>query len=65
MSSHVFSRASYTIDGVVGQEFYNAIGIYLAIWDLITFVFLHLCALRTTAPIVVTLGLISSSITVS
>ncbi|KAG1900462.1 uncharacterized protein F5891DRAFT_1034228 [Suillus fuscotomentosus] len=64
MSSHIFSRASYTIDGVVGQEFYNAIGIYLAIWDLITFIF-FLCALRTIAPIVVTLGLISSSITIS
>ncbi|KAG2058295.1 hypothetical protein BDR06DRAFT_1004493 [Suillus hirtellus] len=25
--------ASYTIDGVVGQEFYNTIGIYLAIWE--------------------------------
>ncbi|KAG2040863.1 GPR1/FUN34/yaaH family-domain-containing protein [Suillus americanus] len=38
-----------------GQDFYNAIGIYLAIWDLITFVFL-LGAIRTTAPIVATLG---------
>ncbi|KAG2118655.1 GPR1/FUN34/yaaH family-domain-containing protein [Suillus discolor] len=47
--------AAYTVDVVVGQEFYNAIGIYLAIWDLITFLF-FLGALRTTAPIVVTLG---------
>lgn len=38
-----------------GQQFYYAIGIYLAIWDLITFVFL-LGALRTTTPIVATLG---------
>ncbi|KAG1897184.1 GPR1/FUN34/yaaH family-domain-containing protein [Suillus fuscotomentosus] len=48
--------AAYTVDGVVGQEFYNAIGIYLAIWDLITFLFCDLGAIRTTAPIVVTLG---------
>ncbi|KAG1737991.1 GPR1/FUN34/yaaH family-domain-containing protein [Suillus lakei] len=47
--------AAYTVDGVVGQEFYNIIGIYLAIWDLITFLFL-LGAIRTTAPIVATLG---------
>ncbi|KAG0700338.1 GPR1/FUN34/yaaH family-domain-containing protein [Suillus ampliporus] len=47
--------AAYTgADGVIGQEFYNAIGIYLGIWDLITFVFL-LGAIRTTAPIVATL----------
>ncbi|KAJ8582940.1 hypothetical protein M405DRAFT_536364 [Rhizopogon salebrosus TDB-379] len=47
--------AAYTVDGVIGQEFYNAIGIYLAIWDFITFVFL-LGALRTTYPIIATLG---------
>ena len=32
--------AAYTVDGVLGQDFYNAIGIYLAIWDFITFLFL-------------------------
>ncbi|KAG2139848.1 GPR1/FUN34/yaaH family-domain-containing protein [Suillus bovinus] len=47
--------AAYTVDGVLGQEFYNAIGIYLAIWDLITFLFL-LGAIRTTFPIVITLA---------
>jgi succinate-acetate transporter protein len=37
------------------EQYYYAIGIYLAIWDLITFVF-FLGAIRTTAPIVATLG---------
>ncbi|EGN92059.1 hypothetical protein SERLA73DRAFT_79899 [Serpula lacrymans var. lacrymans S7.3] len=46
--------AAYTVDGVVGEEFSHAIGIYLGIWALITFVFC-LGAIRTTAPIVVTL----------
>ncbi|KAG1751851.1 GPR1/FUN34/yaaH family-domain-containing protein [Suillus lakei] len=47
--------AAYTVDGVVGQQFYNAIGIYLAIWSSITFLLL-LGALRTTTPIVATLA---------
>ncbi|KAG0698567.1 GPR1/FUN34/yaaH family-domain-containing protein [Suillus ampliporus] len=55
-------KAAYTVDGVVGQEFYNAIGIYLGIWDLITFLF-FLGALRTTAPTVATLGLTVCALT--
>lgn len=45
--------AAYTVDGVVGEEFDHAVGIYLGIWAFITFVFL-LGAIRTTIPIVVT-----------
>ncbi|KAG2078720.1 hypothetical protein BDR04DRAFT_330769 [Suillus decipiens] len=45
-----------------GQEFENAVGIYLAVWTLITFVFC-LGAIRTTAPIVVTLGFTVCSLT--
>ncbi|KIJ64165.1 hypothetical protein HYDPIDRAFT_112096 [Hydnomerulius pinastri MD-312] len=47
--------AAYSVDGVVTEEFYHAIGIYLGIWCLITFVF-ALGAIRTTAPIVATLS---------
>jgi len=47
--------AAYTVDGQLTQAYYNALGIYMAIWCLITFVFL-LGALRTTLPIVGTLG---------
>ncbi|KIJ08073.1 hypothetical protein PAXINDRAFT_89399, partial [Paxillus involutus ATCC 200175] len=42
-------------NGVPTEEFYHAIGIYLSIWCLITFLF-ALGALRTTIPIVCTLG---------
>ncbi|KAH7882589.1 GPR1/FUN34/yaaH family-domain-containing protein [Phlebopus sp. FC_14] len=47
--------AAYSVNGVPTEEFYHAIGIYLSIWALITFVF-ALGAIRTTLPIVVTLG---------
>ncbi|KAF9236543.1 GPR1/FUN34/yaaH family-domain-containing protein [Melanogaster broomeanus] len=47
--------AAYSVDGVPTEEFYHAVGIYLGIWALITFLF-ALGALRTTLPIVVTLG---------
>ncbi|KAF8550119.1 hypothetical protein OG21DRAFT_1551976 [Imleria badia] len=54
--------AAYSVDGVPTQEFYNAIGIYLGIWcndflcySLITLLF-AIGALRTTLPIVATLG---------
>ncbi|KAH0826091.1 putative ammonia transport outward protein [Lanmaoa asiatica] len=40
--------AAYSVNGVPTQEFYNAIGIYLSIWGI--------GALRTTLPIVCTLG---------
>ncbi|KAH7909479.1 GPR1/FUN34/yaaH family-domain-containing protein [Hygrophoropsis aurantiaca] len=46
---------AYSVDGVPTEEFYHAIGIYLGIWCLITFVF-ALGAIRTTAPIVATLS---------
>lgn len=45
--------AAFTVDGVVGQQFYNAIGIYLAIWGSIAFLLL-LGALRTITPFVAT-----------
>ncbi|EPT00773.1 hypothetical protein FOMPIDRAFT_46921 [Fomitopsis schrenkii] len=41
--------AAYSVDGVPTEEFTHAIGIYLAIW--------WIGALRTTAPIVWTLGM--------
>ncbi|KAG8215541.1 putative transmembrane protein [Butyriboletus roseoflavus] len=41
-------RAAYSVNGIPTKEFYSAIGIYLAIWCI--------GALRTTAPIVCTLG---------
>ncbi|KAG1750531.1 GPR1/FUN34/yaaH family-domain-containing protein [Suillus paluster] len=47
--------AAYTVDGVVGQGYFNAIGIYLAVWTLVTFLF-FLGTLRTTIPTIVTLG---------
>ncbi|KAN0080429.1 GPR1/FUN34/yaaH family domain containing protein [Tylopilus felleus] len=47
--------AAYSVNGVPTQEFYNAIGIYLGIWCLITLLF-AIGALRTTLPIVCTLG---------
>jgi len=46
---------AYTVDGVVTPEFTYAIGIYLAIWDLITLLF-FIGALRTTLPVCFTLG---------
>ncbi|KAG1873872.1 GPR1/FUN34/yaaH family-domain-containing protein [Suillus subluteus] len=45
--------ATDTVDGVVRQQLYNAIGIYLAIWSSITFLLL-LGALQTNIPYVVT-----------
>ncbi|KAG1830685.1 GPR1/FUN34/yaaH family-domain-containing protein [Suillus subalutaceus] len=45
--------AADTVDGVVRQQLYNAIGIYLAIWSSITFLLL-LGALQTNIPYVVT-----------
>ncbi|CCM02320.1 uncharacterized protein FIBRA_04412 [Fibroporia radiculosa] len=48
--------SAYSVNGVVTEEFTHAIGIYLAIWCLITGVFC-IGALRTTAPIVWTLGM--------
>ncbi|KAG1773306.1 GPR1/FUN34/yaaH family-domain-containing protein [Suillus placidus] len=45
--------AAFTVDGVVGKQFYNAIGIYLAIWGSIAFLLL-LGALRTITPFVAT-----------
>jgi len=48
--------SAYSVNGVVTEEFTHAIGIYLAIWCLITGLFC-IGALRTTAPIVWTLGM--------
>jgi succinate-acetate transporter protein len=45
--------AAHTVNGVVERPFYNAIGIYLAIWSSITFLLL-LGALQTTIPYVAT-----------
>jgi len=47
--------AAYSVNGVIGKEFFNMIGIYLAVWDFITFIFL-LGALRSTVPIIFTLS---------
>lgn len=47
---------AYSVNGVVTEEFTHAIGIYLAIWCLITGLFC-IGALRTTAPIIWTLGM--------
>ncbi|KDQ53052.1 hypothetical protein JAAARDRAFT_210274 [Jaapia argillacea MUCL 33604] len=47
--------SAYSVNGVVTEEFTHAIGIYLAIWCLITGLFC-IGALRTTGPIVFTLG---------
>lgn len=44
------------------EEFGRAVGIFLAIWDLITFLFC-IGALRTTAPVVFTLGSTVCSLT--
>ncbi|KAH9833774.1 GPR1/FUN34/yaaH family-domain-containing protein [Rhodofomes roseus] len=48
--------SAYSVGGVPTEEFTHAVGIYLAIWCLITGVF-FIGALRTTAPIVWTLGM--------
>ncbi|TFK48695.1 hypothetical protein OE88DRAFT_1634211 [Heliocybe sulcata] len=47
--------AAYSVDGVVTEEFEHAVGIFLAIWDFITFLFC-IGSLKTTAPTVFTLG---------
>ncbi|KIJ11521.1 hypothetical protein PAXINDRAFT_84340 [Paxillus involutus ATCC 200175] len=47
--------AAYSVDGVPTEEFHRAMGIYLGIWSLITFLFI-LGAIRTTLPTVGTLG---------
>ncbi|CCM02321.1 uncharacterized protein FIBRA_04413 [Fibroporia radiculosa] len=48
--------SAYSVNGVVTEEFTHAVGIYLAIWCLITGLF-FIGALRTTGPIVWTLGM--------
>jgi len=48
--------SAYSVNGVVTEEFTHAVGIYLAIWCLITGLFC-IGALRSTAPIVWTLGM--------
>jgi len=47
--------AAYTVDGVVSDEFTQAVGIYMAIWDVITLLFLIGC-LRTSWPVIFTFG---------
>ncbi|KAH9948775.1 GPR1/FUN34/yaaH family-domain-containing protein [Amylocystis lapponica] len=46
---------AYSVNGVVQPEFTYAVGIFLAIWDLITLLF-FIGALRTTLPVCFTLG---------
>ncbi|KIJ11515.1 hypothetical protein PAXINDRAFT_15620 [Paxillus involutus ATCC 200175] len=46
--------AAYSVDGVLTDEFHHAMGIYLGVWCLITFLF-TLGALRTTIPTIFTL----------
>jgi len=48
-------QALYTVDGVVSPDFDQAVGIYLLIWDVITFLFLIGC-LRSSVPVVFTFG---------
>ncbi|KAF8838035.1 hypothetical protein BDN67DRAFT_129439 [Paxillus ammoniavirescens] len=46
--------AAYSVNGVLTDEFHHAMGIYLGVWGLITFLF-TLGALRTTIPTIFTL----------
>ncbi|KAI6104962.1 GPR1/FUN34/yaaH family-domain-containing protein, partial [Pisolithus croceorrhizus] len=48
-------RAAYSVDGIPTQEYYHALGLFLSVWTFVTFIF-TIGALRTTLPIVRTLG---------
>ncbi|KIK25164.1 hypothetical protein PISMIDRAFT_642572 [Pisolithus microcarpus 441] len=47
--------AAYSVDGIPTEEFYHAVGLFLSVWTFVTFIF-TIGALRTTLPIVGTLG---------
>ncbi|KAI6029053.1 GPR1/FUN34/yaaH family-domain-containing protein [Pisolithus microcarpus] len=47
--------AAYSVDGVPTEEYYHALGLFLSVWSFVTFIF-TIGALRTTLPIVGTLG---------